>query len=150
MTEDEVIEKLNFFKNAIINLKNENSDYKETIEELSAASVSEEIQKQTISELEERYKKLEEKAGKEKKELIKELEKTKKENKILKEKARNSIKHLVEDIIEPKEKELIEISKRITELESLLFEKTKDHKMIVKSAEKELAEMLHDFNKKEK
>ena len=40
MTENEVIEKLEFFKNAIINLKNELSEKEEFIEELSTPSSS--------------------------------------------------------------------------------------------------------------
>jgi hypothetical protein len=49
---------------------------------------------------------------------------------------------LVEDVIEPKEKEVEEITKRVSDLEKLLFQKNKDSKMIVKSAEKELSEMI--------
>ena len=48
----------------------------------------------------------------------------------------------MEGVVEPKEKQTEEVNKRIVELENLLFEKNKDHKMIVKSAEKELTEMI--------
>ena len=60
----------------------------------------------------------------------------------LKNKTDLTIKHLMEDVIKPKEKQAEEVNKRIIELENLLFEKNKDHKMVVKSAEKELTEMI--------
>jgi chromosome segregation ATPase len=174
MTENEVINKLEFFKKAIINLKNENNDLNDLVEELSnplEAIVEENLQNR-IEELEEevivkenlqnKVEELEEENFKLKDE-IEEYKKTisslkndiKKISKnieqcngfeerynSLKEKAYKSIKHLVEDVIEPREKETEEINKRIAELEKLLIEKNKDHKMIVKSAEKELAEMI--------
>ena len=82
----------------------------------------------------------------ENKKLNKELEKIDKkwsnEYNNLKNKTYLTIKHLVEGVVEPKEKQAEEVNKRIVELENLLFEKNKDHKMIVKSAEKELTEMI--------
>ena len=136
MTENEVIEKLEFFKKAIINLKNENSSLSE------AASNSEIENGKTIENYEKQILSLKE----ENKKLNKELEKIDKkwsnEYNNLKNKAYLTIKHLVEGVIEPKEKQAEEVNKRIVELENLLFEKNKDHKMIVKSAEKELTEMI--------
>lgn len=150
MKEDEVIEKLEFFKKAIIELKNEKEEYKEKAENLLASSASEEREKNaTISEIEEKYNALSEE-NKTLKEQLKQLEETSKkeveEEKAkyddLKEKTYYTIKHLVEDVIEPKEKEIEEITKRVSDLEKLLFQKNKDSKMIVKSAEKELSEMI--------
>ena len=136
MTENEVIEKLEFFKKAIINLKNENSSLAE------AASNSEIENGKTIESYEKQISSLKE----ENKKLNKELEKIDKkwsdEYNDLKNKTYLTIKHLVEDVIEPKEKQAEEVNKRIVELENLLFEKNKDHKMVVKSAEKELTEMI--------
>ena len=136
MTENEVIEKLEFFKKAIINLKNENSSLSE------AASNSEIENGKTIENYEKQILSLKE----ENKKLNKELEKIDKkwsnEYNNLKNKTYLTIKHLVEGIVEPKEKQAEEVNKRIVELENLLFEKNKDHKMIVKSAEKELTEMI--------
>ena len=136
MTESEVIEKLEFFKKAIINLKNENSSLSE------AASNSEIENGKTIENYEKQILSLKE----ENKKLNKELEKIDKkwynEYNNLKNKTYLTIKHLVEDVVEPKEKQSEEVNKRIVELENLLFEKNKDHKMIVKSAEKELTEMI--------
>lgn len=136
MTENEVIEKLEFFKKAIINLKNENSSLSE------AASNSEIENGKTIENCEKQILSLKE----ENKKLNKELEKIDKkwsnEYNNLKNKTYLTIKHLVEGVVEPKEKQAEEVNKRIVELENLLFEKNKDHKMIVKSAEKELTEMI--------
>ena len=136
MTESEVIEKLEFFKKAIINLKNENSSLSE------AASNSEIENGKTIENYEKQILSLKE----ENKKLNKELEKIDKkwsnEYNNLKNKTYLTIKHLVEGVVEPKEKQAEEVNKRIAELENLLFEKNKDHKMIVKSAEKELTEMI--------
>lgn len=136
MTENEVIEKLEFFKKAIINLKNENSSLSE------AASNSEIENGKTIENYEKQILSLKE----ENKKLNKELEKIDKkwsnEYNNLKNKTYLTIKHLVEGVIEPKAKQAEEVNKRIVELENLLFEKNKDHKMIVKSAEKELTEMI--------
>lgn len=136
MTESEVIEKLEFFKKAIINLKNENASLAE------AASNSEIENGKTIENYEKQILSLKE----ENKKLNKELEKIDKkwsdEYNDFKNKTYLTIKHLVEDVIEPKEKQAEEVNKRIVELENLLFEKNKDHKMIVKSAEKELTEMI--------
>lgn len=136
MTENEVIEKLEFFKKAIINLKNENSSLSE------AASNSEIENGKTIENYEKQILSLKE----ENKKLNKELEKIDKkwsnEYNNLKNKTYLTIKHLVEGVVEPKEKQAEEVNKRIVELENLLFEKNKDHKMIVKSAEKELTEMI--------
>ena len=136
MTESEVIEKLEFFKKAIINLKNENSSLSE------AASNSEIENGKTIENYEKQILSLKE----ENKKLNKELEKIDKkwsnEYNNLKNKTYLTIKHLVEGVVEPKEKQAEEVNKRIVELENLLFEKNKDHKMIVKSAEKELTEMI--------
>ena len=136
MTENEVIEKLEFFKKAIINLKNENSSLSE------AASSSEIENGKTIENYEKQILSLKE----ENKKLNKELEKIDKkwsnEYNNLKNKTYLTIKHLVEGVVEPKEKQAEEVNKRIVELENLLFEKNKDHKMIVKSAEKELTEMI--------
>ena len=136
MTENEVIEKLEFFKKAIINLKNENSSLSE------AASNSEIENGKTIENYEKQILSLKE----ENKKLNKELEKIDKkwynEYNNLKNKIYLTIKHLVEEVVEPKEKQSEEVNKRIVELENLLFEKNKDHKMIVKSAEKELTEMI--------
>ena len=136
MTENEVIEKLEFFKKAIINLKNENSS-------LSEADSNSEIENgKTIENYEKQILSLKE----ENKKLNKELEKIDKkwsnEYNNLKNKTYLTIKHLVEGVVEPKEKQAEEVNKRIVELENLLFEKNKDHKMIVKSAEKELTEMI--------
>ena len=160
MTENEVIEKLEFFKKAIINLKNELNDKDELIEDLStppAAAIEENLQAR-IEELEKQSFEMEmikvsnEKSIKELEKKVSILENNLKEEakryELLKEKAGKSIKHLVEDIIEPKEKEQEEISNRISDLEKLLFEKNKDHKMIVKSAEKELQEMLNACEEK--
>ena len=136
MTENEVIEKLEFFKKAIINLKNENSSLSE------AASNSEIENGKTVENYEKQILSLKE----ENKKLNKELEKIDKkwsnEYNNLKNKTYLTIKHLVEGVVEPKEKQAEEVNKRIVELENLLFEKNKDHKMIVKSAEKELTEMI--------
>lgn len=136
MTENEVIEKLEFFKKAIINLKNENSSLSE------AASNSEIENGKTIENYEKQILSLKE----ENKKLNKELEKIDKkwsnEYNNLKNKTYLTIKHLVEGVVESKEKQAEEVNKRIVELENLLFEKNKDHKMIVKSAEKELTEMI--------
>lgn len=136
MTENEVIEKLEFFKKAIINLKNENSSLSE------AASNSEIENGKTIENYEKQILSLKE----ENKKLNKELEKIDKkwsnEYNNLKNKTYLTIKRLVEGVVEPKEKQAEEVNKRIVELENLLFEKNKDHKMIVKSAEKELTEMI--------
>lgn len=136
MTENEVIEKLEFFKKAIINLKNENSSLSE------AASNSEIENGKTIENYEKQILSLKE----ENKKLNKEIEKIDKkwynEYNNLKNKTYLTIKHLVEEVVEPKEKQAEEVNKRIVELENLLFEKNKDHKMIVKSAEKELTEMI--------
>lgn len=136
MTENEVIEKLEFFKKAIINLKNENSSLSE------AASNSEIENGKTIENYEKQILSLKE----ENKKLNKELEKIDKkwsnEYNNLKNKTYLTIKHLVEGVVEPKAKQAEEVNKRIVELENLLFEKNKDHKMIVKSAEKELTEMI--------
>ena len=136
MTENEVIEKLEFFKKAIINLKNENASLSE------AASNSEIEDGKTIENYEKQILSLKE----ENKKLNKELEKIDKkwsnEYNNLKNKTYLTIKHLVEGVVEPKEKQTEEVNKRIVELENLLFEKNKDHKMIVKSAEKELTEMI--------
>ena len=136
MTENEVIEKLEFFKKAIINLKNENYS-------LSEADSNSEIENgKTIENYEKQILSLKE----ENKKLNKELEKIDKkwsnEYNNLKNKTYLTIKHLVEGVVEPKEKQAEEVNKRIVELENLLFEKNKDHKMIVKSAEKELTEMI--------
>lgn len=136
MTENEVIEKLEFFKKAIINLKNENSSLSEAASnfEIENGKTIENYEKQILSLKEENKK------------LNKELEKIDKkwynEYNNLKNKTYLTIKHLVEDVVEPKEKQSEEVNKRIVELENLLFEKNKDHKMIVKSAEKELTEMI--------
>ena len=136
MTENEVIEKLKFFKKVIINLKNENSSLSE------AASNSEIENGKTIENYEKQILSLKE----ENKKLNKELEKIDKkwsnEYNNLKNKTYLTIKHLVEGVVEPKEKQAEEVNKRIVELENLLFKKNKDHKMIVKSAEKELTEMI--------
>lgn len=136
MTENEVIEKLEFFKKAIINLKNENSSLSE------AASNSEIENGKTIENYEKQILSLKE----ENKKLNKELEKIDKkwsnEYNNLKNKTYLTIKHLVEGVVEPKAKQAEEVNKRIVELENLLFEKNKDHKMVVKSAEKELTEMI--------
>ena len=136
MTENEVIEKLEFFKKAIINLKNENSSLAEAVSnfEIENGKTIENYEKQILSLKEENKK------------LNKELEKIDKkwsnEYNNLKNKTYLTIKHLVEGVVEPKEKQAEEVNKRIVELENLLFEKNKDHKMIVKSAEKELTEMI--------
>ena len=136
MTENEVIEKLEFFKKAIINLKNENSSLSEAVSnsEIENGKTIENCEKQILSLKEENKK------------LNKELEKIDKkwsnEYNNLKNKTYLTIKHLVEGVVEPKEKQAEEVNKRIVELENLLFEKNKDHKMIVKSAEKELTEMI--------
>ena len=136
MTENEVIEKLEFFKKAIINLKNENSSLSEAASnsEIENGKAIENYEKQILSLKEENKK------------LNKELEKIDKkwsnEYNNLKNKTYLTIKHLVEGVVEPKEKQAEEVNKRIVELENLLFEKNKDHKMIVKSAEKELTEMI--------
>lgn len=136
MTENEVIEKLEFFKKAIINLKNENSSLSE------AASNSEIENGKTIENYEKQILSLKE----ENKKLNKELEKIDKkwsnEYNNLKNKTYLTIKHLVEGVVEPKAKQAEEVNKKIVELENLLFEKNKDHKMVVKSAEKELTEMI--------
>ena len=136
MTENEVIEKLEFFKKAIINLKNENSSLSEAASnsEIENGKTKKNYEKQILSLKEENKK------------LNKELEKIDKkwsnEYNNLKNKTYLTIKHLVEGVVEPKEKQAEEVNKRIVELENLLFEKNKDHKMIVKSAEKELTEMI--------
>ena len=136
MTENEVIEKLEFFKKAIINLKNENSSLSETASnsEIENGKIIENYEKQILSLKEENKK------------LNKELEKIDKkwsnEYNNLKNKTYLTIKHLVEGVVEPKAKQAEEVNKRIVELENLLFEKNKDHKMVVKSAEKELTEMI--------
>lgn len=153
MTESEVINKLEFFKKAIINLKNENNDLNDLVEELSnpLEAIVEENLQDRVEELEEENFKLKDEIEEYKKtisSLKNDIKKISKNNGFeerynsLKDKAYKSIKHLVEDVIEPKEKETEEINKRIAELEKLLIEKNKDHKMIVKSAEKELAEMI--------
>ena len=119
MTENEVIEKLEFFKKAIINLKNENSSLSE------AASNSEIGNGKTIENYEKQILSLKE----ENKKLNKELEKIDKkwsnEYNNLKNKTYLTIKHLVEEVVEPKEKQSEEVNKRIVELENLLFEKNK-------------------------
>ena len=136
MTESEVIEKLEFFKKAIINLKNENSSLAEAASnfEIENGKTIENYEKQILSLKEENKK------------LNKELEKIDKkwsnEYNNLKNKTYLTIKHLVEGVVEPKAKQAEEVNKRIVELENVLFEKNKDHKMIVKSAEKELTEMI--------
>jgi len=140
MKEDEVINKLEFFKKAIIGLKNELNDDKELIEELSTPSsaIIEENLQSRIEELEKINFDL-----KQELDAIKEnSDKYKEKYNKLKKQTYNTIKHLVEDIIEPKEKQMEEINKRVLELENLLFEKNKEHKMVVKSAEKELSEMI--------
>lgn len=140
MKEDEVISKLEFFKKAIIGLKNELNDDKELIEELSTPSsaIIEENLQSRIEELEKINFDL-----KQELDTIKEnSDKYKEKYNKLKKQTYNTIKHLVEDVIEPKEKQMEEINKRVLELENLLFEKNKEHKMVVKSAEKELSEMI--------
>ena len=139
MTESEVIEKLEFFKKAIINLKNENSSLAEAVSnfEIENGKTIENYEKQILS-LNEENKKLNE----ENKALKKENKKQLNEYNDLKNKTDLKIKHLMEDVIKPKEKQAEEVNKRIIELENLLFEKNKDHKMVVKSAEKELTEMI--------
>ena len=139
MTENEVIEKLEFFKKAIINLKNENSSLAEAASnfEIENGKTIENYEKQILS-LKEENKKLNE----ENKALKKENKKQLNEYNDLKNKTDLTIKHLMEDVIKPKEKQAEEVNKRIIELENLLFEKNKDHKMVVKSAEKELTEMI--------
>jgi hypothetical protein len=140
MKEDEVISKLEFFKKAIIGLKNELNDDKELIEELSTPSsaIIEENLQSRIEELEKINFDL-----KQELDAIKEnSDKYKEKYNKLKKQTYNTIKHLVEDVIEPKEKQMEEINKRVLELENLLFEKNKEHKMVVKSAEKELSEMI--------
>ena len=139
MTESEVIEKLEFFKKAIINLKNENSSLAEAASnfEIENGKTIENYEKQILS-LKEENKKLNE----ENKALKKENKKQLNEYNDLKNKTDLKIKHLMEDVIKPKEKQAEEVNKRIIELENLLFEKNKDHKMVVKSAEKELTEMI--------
>lgn len=140
MKEDEVINKLEFFKKAIIGLKNELNDDKELIEELSTPSsaIIEENLQSRIEELEKINFDL-----KQELDTIKESsDKYKEKYNKLKKQTYNTIKHLVEDVIEPKEKQMEEINKRVLELENLLFEKNKEHKMVVKSAEKELSEMI--------
>ena len=177
MTETEVIEKLEFFKNAIINLKNELNEKDEMIDELTTpqSSIIEENLQNRIEELEkenfelkelnkikneEEYQKIKkelkkvktekDELAKKNAEFIKKIKKTEEKYVDLKNKAYHSIKHLVEDEIEPKEKEMAEIQKRIAELESILFEKNKEeHKMIVKSAEKEIQEMLAETGAKQ-
>lgn len=171
MTENEVIEKLEFFKNAIINLKNDLNEKNELVEELSTppSSIIEENLQQRIEELEKENTELKEEIEEQKKisfqdeksieihckkieEQAKEIGKLKRElteekNKYdkFKQQTYYTIKHLVEDVIEQKEKELEEINKKISELEKLIFEKnSKEHKMIVKSAEKELQEMISE------
>ena len=139
MTESEVIEKLEFFKKAIINLKNENSSLAEAASnfEIENGKTIENYEKQILS-LKEENKKLNE----ENKALKKDNKKQLNEYNDLKNKTDLTIKHLMEDVIKPKEKQAEEVNKRIVELENLLFEKNKDHKMVVKSAEKELTEMI--------
>ena len=140
MKEDEVINKLEFFKKAIIGLKNELNDDKELIEELSTPSsaIIEENLQSRIEELEKINFDLKQELN-----TIKEnSDKYKEKYNKLKKQTYNTIKHLVEDVIEPKEKQMEEINKRVLELENLLFEKNKEHKMVVKSAEKELSEMI--------
>ena len=139
MTESEVIEKLEFFKKAIINLKNENSSLDEAASnfEIENGKTIENYEKQILS-LKEENKKLNE----ENKALKKDNKKQLNEYNDLKNKTDLTIKHLMEDVIKPKEKQAEEVNKRIIELENLLFEKNKDHKMVVKSAEKELTEMI--------
>ena len=139
MTESEVIEKLEFFKKAIINLKNENSSLAEAASnfEIENGKTIENYEKQILS-LKEENKKLNE----ENKALKKDNKKQLNEYNELKNKTDLTIKHLMEDVIKPKEKQTEEVNKRIIELENLLFEKNKDHKMVVKSAEKELTEMI--------
>ncbi len=139
MTESEVIEKLEFFKKAIINLKNENSSLAEAASnfEIENDKTIENYEKQILS-LKEENKKLND----ENKALKKENKKQLNEYNDLKNKTDLTIKHLMEDVIKPKEKQAEEVNKRIIELENLLFEKNKDHKMVVKSAEKELTEMI--------
>lgn len=140
MKEDEVINKLEFFKKAIIGLKNELNDDKELIEELSTPSsaIIEENLQSRIEELEKINFDL-----KQELDIIKEnSDKYKEKYNKLKKQTYSTIKHLVEDVIEPKEKQMEEINKRVLELENLLFEKNKEHKMVVKSAEKELSEMI--------
>ena len=139
MTENEVIEKLEFFKKAIINLKNENSSLSEVVSnsEIENGKTIENYEKQILS-LKEENKKLNE----ENKALKKDNKKQLNEYNDLKNKTDLTIKHLMEDVIKPKEKQAEEVNKRIIELENLLFEKNKDHKMVVKSAEKELTEMI--------
>ena len=139
MTENEVIEKLEFFKKAIINLKNENSSLSEAVSnsEIENGKTIENYEKQILS-LKEENKKLNE----ENKALKKDNKKQLNEYNDLKNKTDLTIKHLMEDVIKPKEKQAEEVNKRIIELENLLFEKNKDHKMVVKSAEKELTEMI--------
>ena len=146
MTESEVIEKLEFFKKAIINLKNENSSLAEAVSnfEIENGKTIENYEKQILS-LNEENKKLNEenkKLNEENKALKKENKKQLNEYNDLKNKTDLKIKHLMEDVIKPKEKQAEEVNKRIIELENLLFEKNKDHKMVVKSAEKELTEMI--------
>ena len=139
MTESEVIEKLEFFKKAIINLKNENSSLAEAASnfEIENGKTIENYEKQILS-LKEENKKINE----ENKALKKDNKKQLNEYNDLKNKTDLTIKHLMEDVIKPKEKQAEEVNKRIIELENLLFEKNKDHKMVVKSAEKELTEMI--------
>ena len=139
MTESEVIEKLEFFKKAIINLKNENSSLAEAASnfEIENSKTIENYEKQILS-LKEENKKLNE----ENKALKKDNKKQLNEYNDLKNKTDLTIKHLMEDVIKPKEKQAEEVNKRIIELENLLFEKNKEHKMVVKSAEKELTEMI--------
>ena len=146
MTESEVIEKLEFFKKAIINLKNENSSLAEAASnfEIENGKTIENYEKQILS-LNEENKKLNEenkKLNEENKALKKDNKKQLNEYNDLKNKTDLTIKHLMEDVIKPKEKQAEEVNKRIIELENLLFEKNKDHKMVVKSAEKELTEMI--------
>ena len=108
MTENEVIEKLEFFKKAIINLKNENFSLSE------AASNSEIENGKTIENYEKQILSLKE----ENKKLNKELEKIDKkwsnEYNNLKNKTYLTIKHLVEGVVEPKEKQA-EVHKNVVD-----------------------------------
>ena len=105
MTENEVIEKLEFFKKAIINLKNENSSLSEAVSnsEIENGKTIENYEKQILSLKEENKK------------LNKELEKIDKkwsnEYNNLKNKTYLTIKHLVEGVVEPKEKQTEEEKK---------------------------------------
>ena len=106
MTEDEVLEKLASYKDAIIRIKNERDSAKQKAEELQLKIDS---QNETYMQ--------------DSKEAWEKADHWEKSYNDLKEKSYHTIKHLVEDNIEVKEKEIEELKKNTESSQALLKDK---------------------------